>query len=152
MVDYDPETQFCPLKHPYSRRFVSFLKSGVRPYSFRRFDSVSKQWSVHINKLPMVVTIARRYFDHVDWSSLPEDIQIKLVSRIKSNVEDESFLYRRPDLGPYGVLYLLDMAPMEVVKASYKALVLKHHPDHGGDPEEFRKVQEAYDEIVGSKN
>lgn len=32
----------------------------------------------------------------------------------------------------------------EAVKEAYRTLVKKHHPDAGGDPEMFRRVQEAY--------
>jgi hypothetical protein len=34
--------------------------------------------------------------------------------------------------------------PVEIRKA-YRKLVMKHHPDRGGDAEEFRKLQEAFD-------
>ncbi len=37
-----------------------------------------------------------------------------------------------------------DATPEEIKKA-YRALSKIHHPDVGGDPEEFRKLQEAYD-------
>lgn len=152
VVDFDPDTKFCELRHPYSKRFTDFVKSGIRPYSYRRYNSSNHRWSVHFSRLPTVINIAKRYFDYVDWSALPEAEQIDLVSRIKGTVEDESFLYRRPDLGPYGVLHLMDTAPLEVVKAAHKALALKHHPDHGGSEEKFREIQEAFEEITKSRN
>lgn len=31
------------------------------------------------------------------------------------------------------------------IKKSYRRLASKHHPDKGGNPEQFKKVQEAYD-------
>ena len=49
---------------------------------------------------------------------------------------------------PYQVLGLHSGAHIRVVKAAYKQLAQEHHPDHGGDPKEFKKIQEAYDKIV----
>jgi len=31
------------------------------------------------------------------------------------------------------------------IKNAYRKLASKHHPDKGGDPEQFKKIQEAYD-------
>jgi hypothetical protein len=33
----------------------------------------------------------------------------------------------------------------KAVKRAYRLAVLKHHPDRGGNPEDFRKIQDAYD-------
>lgn len=33
------------------------------------------------------------------------------------------------------------------IKKAYKKLASKHHPDKGGDPEEFKKIQAAYDTL-----
>lgn len=48
---------------------------------------------------------------------------------------------------PYRVLGLHSGASMRVVKAAYRALAQDTHPDRGGDPEQFKKVQEAYERI-----
>jgi len=34
---------------------------------------------------------------------------------------------------------------IETVKARYRDLVKKHHPDTGGNPEDFRRIQIAYE-------
>lgn len=34
------------------------------------------------------------------------------------------------------------------VKKAYRKLAMKHHPDKGGDPEQFKKIQTAYDRIM----
>jgi len=44
----------------------------------------------------------------------------------------------------YRVLGILPNAPDEVIKAVYRALAKKHHPDAGGDPKLFRALSEAY--------
>jgi hypothetical protein len=36
----------------------------------------------------------------------------------------------------------------EEVKAAYRSLATQHHPDRGGDPEQFKKVQAAHDRFL----
>lgn len=46
---------------------------------------------------------------------------------------------------PFKVLGLKRSASDEDIKQKYRELILVHHPDKGGDHEEFLKVQQAYD-------
>lgn len=46
---------------------------------------------------------------------------------------------------PYGTLGVQKGAPDDEVKRAYRKLAMKHHPDKGGDPEQFKKIQGAYD-------
>lgn len=46
---------------------------------------------------------------------------------------------------PYAILGLADNAPAGDIKKAYKRLVKLHHPDVGGNAEDFDKVQKAYD-------
>ena len=46
---------------------------------------------------------------------------------------------------PYGVLGIPQTASEDEVKKAYRKLAMKHHPDKGGDPEQFKKIQGAYD-------
>lgn len=46
---------------------------------------------------------------------------------------------------PYDVLGLTRDATADDVKKAYRKLAREHHPDKGGDPEKFKKVQEAYE-------
>lgn len=48
---------------------------------------------------------------------------------------------------PYSVLGVQPDADEWVIKAVYQALVKEHHPDSGGDPEEFKRIQKAYEAI-----
>lgn len=51
----------------------------------------------------------------------------------------------------YQILGLDKNASQEEIKQSYKKLILQHHPDKGGNEEEFKKIQEAY-ETLGDPN
>ena len=46
---------------------------------------------------------------------------------------------------PFKVLGLKRSASDEDIKTKYRELILVHHPDKGGDHEEFIRIQEAYD-------
>ncbi len=48
----------------------------------------------------------------------------------------------------YEILGLNTSASDDDVKKAYRKLAMKHHPDKGGDPEEFKKIQTAYDRII----
>jgi DnaJ-class molecular chaperone len=45
----------------------------------------------------------------------------------------------------YDILGLAKGASDDDVKKAYRKLAMKHHPDKGGDPEQFKKIQGAYD-------
>ena len=49
------------------------------------------------------------------------------------------------DDSPWGILGVAKDAAWEAVRAAYRKLVKLHHPDRGGDPAQFRKVQAAYE-------
>lgn len=49
---------------------------------------------------------------------------------------------------PYEILGVSRDSSEDVIKKAYKKLAMKHHPDKGGDPEQFKKIQSAYDRIV----
>ncbi|MBU6365500.1 MAG: J domain-containing protein, partial [Gemmatimonadetes bacterium] len=44
----------------------------------------------------------------------------------------------------YRVLHVQPDAPVEVVRAAYRALAAKHHPDKGGDHDRAALVNEAW--------
>lgn len=48
----------------------------------------------------------------------------------------------------YNVLGVDRTADEQEIKRAYRKLAMKHHPDRGGNPEEFAKIQEAYDMLT----
>jgi len=53
-----------------------------------------------------------------------------------------------PEDSPYRVLGINPDAPDFLVKAAHKSHVKRVHPDVGGDPEEFKRIQKAYEQIA----
>lgn len=47
----------------------------------------------------------------------------------------------------YKILNLEKTCSLTDVKKSYRTLAKEHHPDKGGDPEEFKKIQKAYETL-----
>ena len=52
---------------------------------------------------------------------------------------------------PYEVLGIRPDATPVVVEAAYKGLAKVHHPDKGGDPDEFVEIQGAYERIKAER-
>lgn len=48
---------------------------------------------------------------------------------------------------PYEALHVLSHASTEVIQAAYRRRARETHPDAGGDPDEFRRVQEAWETL-----
>jgi molecular chaperone DnaJ len=51
----------------------------------------------------------------------------------------------------YKILGMKKDSSKEEIKKAYKKLALKHHPDRGGDAEEFKEISEAYAVLSDSK-
>lgn len=52
---------------------------------------------------------------------------------------------------PYEILGVQPNAGDAVVEAAFKALVKEHHPDSGGNAEEFKEIKEAYEKITSGE-
>ncbi|MCC7570981.1 DnaJ domain-containing protein [Candidatus Micrarchaeota archaeon] len=51
----------------------------------------------------------------------------------------------------YKILGVSKDASEKEIKKAYRKMAMKHHPDKGGDPEEFKKLSEAYAVLSDSK-
>jgi DnaJ-class molecular chaperone len=51
-------------------------------------------------------------------------------------------------MSPWDVLGLPPGASPDEIKKAYKTLAKKHHPDKGGDPEAFKRINKAYEEAL----
>lgn len=153
VITYDADSGFCDLIHPYNRRFHDLVKFGVKPTVYRTWNKLHSRWRVHVTRLPMVVIFGKKFFGHVDYSELPDSIQIELVRQLQEAERNQqeklppqmsTILPMRQEQA-YRALHLLPTAPPQVIRAVYKALALLLHPDHGGDEEAFKHLQKAYE-------
>lgn len=138
-------SKWLSLHFSYNKRFVTALQS-IKPLSYRKFNKKLGSWEIHESKLSLVIQFSQKHFSEVEYDTLPPNL--KLVIEIV--LKDFKTSFKAPKVvDAYETLFILRSAPKEVIKASYKALVMVHHPDHGGDAEMFRRVQEAYNELKG---
>ena len=47
----------------------------------------------------------------------------------------------------WNVLNLIPPKTQKEIKTQYRKLILKHHPDKGGDPKEFIKITKSYENL-----
>lgn len=50
-------------------------------------------------------------------------------------------------MNPFQILGLQPPVTVGAAKARYRELVKTHHPDRGGDPATFRRIQEAWEAL-----
>lgn len=127
--------------------FFNFLSSSIKQ-DLRTWNNKSKCWVILPEILDVIILYAAQVFDFIDYESLP--VSYKFIAenamcgvRITGDVEVSSF---------YKTLYLQPDAPEYLVKASYKVLAKKYHPD-GDTPDEqmFNKIKDAYEAITTKK-
>jgi len=131
------------LSGPRVKKFQDAIRFGVRPQTHRKFDPDAQQWMVYWKWLPFLAKISRAHYTHVDWSGLPPEWQMFAVGS-----KPPTPLLDLQEDDPFAVLHILESAPMEVVKAAHRALVLKYHPDReGGNHDATATVNDAYGRI-----
>jgi len=54
----------------------------------------------------------------------------------------------RPEASPWATLGLRPGASVDALRQAHRARALETHPDHGGDAEAFRAVQQAYERLM----
>ena len=87
--------------------------------------------------------MGRRHFDEIDYSTLPDSWQMYIAG----GSLPASGTQLTTGASPYETLFLLEGAPLEVVRVAYHALANLYHPDRGGDSARMVEITAAYDEI-----
>ena len=148
----DDDPSWVIFKFSKNPAFAGLIKRLVKPASYARFNTKHRRWEVHAQKLGVILPTALRLFDHVDWSDLPEFLQISILQAVGSSSASPGMSAVYEEESPYDTLYLKRTAPMYVVKAVYKVLARETHPDHGGSAEDFMAVSTAYNQIKAERD
>lgn len=86
---------------------------------------------------------------YLDWRNLtqesPESVQSLIDGFWKRLLGEQKSPAALRELG------LDENADQATIKSRYRQLASEHHPDKGGDPDEFRKIREAYEALVAGK-
>ena len=56
-----------------------------------------------------------------------------------------------PPRSPWELLGIPDTATLAEVKLAFRRRALATHPDHGGDPDEFRALYRAYERAIAKR-
>lgn len=108
------------------------LNIAIRPIG----DGDSRQLSEHSS--------LRDYY--LNWSNLDREttasVQDMLDGFWKRLLGEEQRPAALAELG------LADDADTNAIRSRYRKLASEHHPDKGGDPDDFRRIREAYEQLM----
>jgi hypothetical protein len=125
---------------------VSTLKEFIHAYS-RSYEPTTRKWFIDEDAYAQL-------FQWLDYA------HAELGARVEWQTSSDRTREKPPEpppakpkpkaVDPYVTLHLLPSAPPEVVKAVYKVLAMKHHPDHGGSEETMKRLNEAYGRLLAA--
>uniref|UniRef100_A0A6M3L7V7 Putative chaperone n=1 Tax=viral metagenome TaxID=1070528 RepID=A0A6M3L7V7_9ZZZZ len=124
---YLPNGGIIALEAPFDREFTESMKKSL-PTKKRTWDANDKVWYVISDQLDKLCHLLDQYFDETILLDFPA-----------AEVRNDSWTK----------LMLVEGAPMELIRAAYRVLSVKHHPDKGGDPERMKEINLAYKELMG---
>jgi hypothetical protein len=124
---YLPNGVMLQLEAPYDRSFTDTMKKSITSKK-RLWDGGDKCWYVCKDQFDKLCHLLDQYFDETILLDFPA---------------------HEVSASSYAMLYLLDGAPLEVVRSAYKALAQLHHPDRGGDVAVMQSINQAYKDILG---
>jgi hypothetical protein len=123
------------IRKPYNAQFVDDLQYEVPP-SYRLWDKPSRTWRVAPPYDPATLSILRRYFPFAEVEERPRRQTFTIHQAHACNCDAD-----------HKVLYVCQDAPLDVVKAAFKALAKVNHPDRGGDHVVMQRLNEAVERI-----
>jgi len=116
------------ISFPFDRVLVDRLKLEIPAYA-RKYVPETKEWIVEATYAPRAVGILLEHFPDARIENAPSS------ASVSSQVPECTTLFVTAD------------APLEVVKAAYRALSKLYHPDRGGDTAAMQRINEAYSHL-----
>ena len=138
---------------PTSRRrfFWAAWWTGAPTHTpFRKPDASSGGASTYDDALAAAEQAAQRTLKVVDsrwaqaWSRVVRELP-PWTSRQGAQPRPRKTTSRAEPPSLWTILGVTSHASAEELKAAYRKRALETHPDHGGDPEQFRALKAAYD-------
>jgi hypothetical protein len=118
---------------------IASLKRCVSP-NLREYEPDTKQWFI----ADAARTQLDRWLGHL---FVAHGVEAEWIT-----TDDAHERARKPHTSakpdPFAALHLLPTAPPEVVRAAYRALAMKHHPDLGGDVRAMQTIIAAYEQLA----
>jgi len=125
------------LKSDDSDAFMSAI-AALKNYvdaSYRAWRPSTKSWCVD----------ASAEFEMGEWLALcTASFSAEVTRTHAKRQERQTRATPKAEADPFAALYLLPSAPVEVVRAAYRALATIHHPDKGGDVATMQRINAAY--------
>jgi len=115
-----------------------WIKENVQP-SFRRYIPFRQLWLIHISYLKILISGGREYFTEV---VVAPDLQ-KLLDQAPQMFQPSRVL--KEESKSEVLTKLFDMVSDNYVNKVYDSLRQSFHPDHRGDPEDFKTLVEVYE-------
>jgi hypothetical protein len=94
-----------------------------------------------------------RFYDN-DYTPAPplEDAYIRQPKFYNFNKSEEYNYKTSRSESLHPVFKIKKSSSMEEFKEVYRQMILEHHPDKGGDNQEFIRVREAWEDLTGHPN
>jgi hypothetical protein len=151
------------MKAEYCAYSPEFYKvTGIQPKLLASLYKIAKkyrfvenfEWFIHKSYIVPILQLAVVKGEVIEYDSLPPEL-MKAVDKLKeewsaafSEKTLENVVQDHDKVKWFGVLYLTPDAPEFIVKAVWRALARKLHPDVGGDPEVFKELNNVYEEVM----
>lgn len=133
---YELEPEHAPwrwaLAFDYSPEMVAAIKANI-PSRQRTWKPDLKQWWFKPGQLPSIEALARLHCGAVAYVRRDGDLEPAVPAETAA---------------AYRALYLVPGAPPELIKAAYRILAKRVHPDAGGTTEQMQRVNAAYAELA----
>lgn len=127
--------------------FIDEIKTSL-PQSRLMYNEYTKEYLVYSAEFYAFFKLAEPHFSYIDYSKIPYNWRKNLSNKNNSN----NYTKVNPTVNStsnWDVLYLKETAPIEVVKAAYKALAKLYHPDINPDNvDKMSKINVAYESIL----
>jgi hypothetical protein len=124
------------LAFDYSPAMVQALKDNI-PSRQRKWMPERKEWWFKPGMLAGVRALAERHCGRVQY--------------VTEGDAGEDVLVPAQDATAYRTLHLLPSAPPELVRAAYKVLAKRCHPDAGGSTQAMQRINAAYAVLARSQ-